>query len=153
MAEPNSKLKNYKVLSVTNAGMVHSKRAGKDVPKHEVVLQGVDDATKIVTGGVTGDLPEALKVGNVIEDIWVYQYGDDVSLFFPAKKGEGQGGKKSYGGGYQEDVDAKWVGFAGRYVLDQMISEPNEFNWETYYDRVSTTATELKKAYVAVKAL
>jgi len=129
MAGPK-KYKNFKVLSVSDTGTVPSKRKGKDVPKFEVVLQGVDDPAVILNGDAIDPQEGILVKDNVIEDVWVYENVYDGkpqhSFFFPSKKGSGDGavGGKTWQGGTKDDVELKLVSFAMSYAKDLFMNTP-----------------------------
>jgi len=128
MADPKLKLKNMKVLSVTEKGSYHSKKLDKEVKTFEVVLQGVEDQSKVITGEAGEPLPETVVKDGTVEDVWVYEdtYGDRVTtkLFFPKPKGAG-GGKGGYRGASPEELSikkfsetSKVVGVGYSYALE-----------------------------------
>ena len=154
MAEPNKKLKNMKVLSLSEKGTVFSKRQNKDVKKYEILLQGVDDQSVVLTGEAFEPLPEEVKKDGVVEDVWVYEdtYNDKVTtkFFFPKKKDGGS--SKPYSGGYRgmskEELEYKYkelilrvVSFGYSYAKDILVAtstgEITAAEYEEFGDSVS----------------
>ena len=133
--QPKERLKNMKVLSVTEKGKYFSKKQNKDIKTFTVKLQSVDDPSKGVEGEASEPLPGNVVADGIVEDVWLYEdtYGDQVTnkLFFPQPKGSG-GGKGGYRMSPEElqikrdDLLYKIIGVGYSYALDICKETPGE---------------------------
>ena len=155
MAEPKEKLKNFKVLSVEKSGSYE--KDGKTVQLHKIVLEGVNDKTKILVGDAKEPLPETVVKDGIVDDVWVYendyQGNKEIRLFFPSPKGSGGSfGSKSYS--KPEDIHLKIVSFAYSYQKDMAIASGlGELSYDEFYKEARNMAVHMLQDYTHLKTL
>ena len=158
MAEPTARLKNFTVLSVELGSSYVDKTTGANVQKHKIVLQGIDDKTKILTGEAREPLPPTVVVGGVVDDVWVYENSYqgkiEIGLFFPGVGGGKSGGGKSGGNAKPEDVHLKIISFAYSYQKDLAIaSGVGELSYDAFYEEARNMAVHMWADYQHIKTL
>jgi len=164
VSERKEDLKNVKLLTSESAGKkpYYSKKHGKDITEYKVFLQSVDDE-KAFHSGVMGDYPPIPEVGSTIDKLLVFadNYNGHITTKFviPDQQSSGdsgggnaaQGGKSSWTGGRQEDVELKLVSFGFSYAKDLFAATP-EASIKGLVDTANTLIDEMYTSYKRLKA-
>lgn len=139
------KLAKVKVLTILDKTF---KGTDGEVKCWEIVLQNEEDTSQVVTGLVYKVLDERVKIGESVEDVWVYEdfKGDRMTtkLFFPKKNEGGAAGAKPFTKSYgkseaelklaRQELLFKMYSTHMSYVKDIMIAtQAGQFDYELWY--------------------
>lgn len=163
-SERKDDLLNMKLLTSKETGRnYHSNKYNKTINEFEVVLQSVDNAGDVRTG-IMGDEPPVPENGTVLEKVLVFEdnfKGKITQKFLqPTAQSSGDGGgggntapggKSSWTGGRQEDVELKLTSFAFSYAKDLFASTP-EASIQGLIETANTLVDEMQRTYKRLKA-